>query len=60
MSKIYVCAALTLILCALGINSTLAHAWSFTETTFGGYLGWAVPTLMTLASAVGGWCLRDA
>lgn len=60
MSKIYVAAATALTLSALGINGCLAYAWSFSDTTFGGYLGLAIPCIMTLGAAVGGYCLRDA
>lgn len=56
-SAIIACIATVVgIIACIAINGLLAYAWSFTLTTFGGYLGLAMPTLLTTCAACLGYC----
>jgi hypothetical protein len=58
MNLIRILTAALVLGCAVGIAAVLGYAWSFTETTFGGYLGAAIPPLMVLCGFAAGLVLN--
>lgn len=54
MSRLIIVASAIAMAAALTINAILAYGWSFTDTTFGGYLGVLLPTGATLLGIVAG------
>lgn len=48
---------LLLLLLSVGLVADMSYQWSFTETTFGGYLGFILPVLACLAACIASFLL---
>ena len=52
--------SLFVLMASIGCTAVIAYVQSFTDSTFGGYMGVALPVILVLLTFIAGYCANDS